>query len=127
MTLYEGQRAEQTATAGKEKRVVNLTRSSYTGQQRYGTILWSGAAEASWDTLKKQIAAGLNFCTTGLPQGTLGFRRAGRTVLRGAFGGEPLALPVIAVHLFSGRCGMAGGWVYDEASGICFSGGYTGV
>lgn len=67
MTLYEGQRAEQTATAGKEKRVVNLTRSSYTGQQRYGTILWSGDTEASWDTLKKQIAAGLNFCTTGLP------------------------------------------------------------
>ena len=66
MTMYEGQRAEQ-ATAEKQKRVVNLTRSSYTGQQRYGTILWSGDTEASWDTLKKQIAAGLNFCATGLP------------------------------------------------------------
>ena len=66
MTMYDGQRAESTA-AEKEKRVVNLTRSSYTGQQRYGTILWSGDTEASWDTLKKQIAAGLNFCATGLP------------------------------------------------------------
>ena len=65
MTLYEGQRAEQAPE--KEKRVVNLTRSSYTGQQRYGTILWSGDTEASWDTLKKQIAAGLNFCATGMP------------------------------------------------------------
>ncbi len=66
MTLYEGQREEQTTT-DKEKRVVNLTRSGYTGQQRYGTILWSGDTEASWDTLKKQVAAGLNFCATGLP------------------------------------------------------------
>ena len=33
--VYEGQRA-----TGEEKRVVNLTRSGYTGQQRYGTILW---------------------------------------------------------------------------------------
>ncbi|MGN0267134.1 MAG: TIM-barrel domain-containing protein, partial [Lachnospiraceae bacterium] len=59
--IYEGQRAEN------EKRVVNLTRSAYTGQQRYGTILWSGDTEASWDTLRRQVAAGLHFCASGLP------------------------------------------------------------
>lgn len=64
--VYEGQRS-----TGSEKRVVNLTRSGYTGSQRYGTILWSGDTSASWDTLKKQIAAGLNFCASGLPYWTL--------------------------------------------------------
>lgn len=68
--LYEGQRkAEVSETA--QKRVVNLTRSAWTGQQRYGTILWSGDTAASWDTLKKQIAAGLNFCASGLPYWTV--------------------------------------------------------
>lgn len=67
--LYDGQRKTRKENE-KEKRVVNLTRSSYTGQQRYGTILWSGDTEASWSTLKKQIAAGLNFCASGLPYWT---------------------------------------------------------
>ena len=69
MALYEGQRGEQKG-AGEDKRVVNLTRSSYTGQQRFGTILWSGDTEASWETFRKQIAAGLNFCASGLPYWT---------------------------------------------------------
>lgn len=69
MTLYEGQREEQKG-AREERRVVNLTRSSYTGQQRYGTILWSGDTDAGWSTLRKQIAAGLNFCASGLPYWT---------------------------------------------------------
>lgn len=69
MTLYEGQRGAQ-KNAETEKRVVNLTRSGYTGQQRYGTILWSGDTEAGWGTLRKQIAAGLNFCASGLPYWT---------------------------------------------------------
>lgn len=60
--IYKGQR-ETTS----EKRVVNLTRSAYAGQQRYGTITWSGDVSATWDTLHRQIADGLNFCTTGLP------------------------------------------------------------
>lgn len=60
--MYEGQR-----NTGSEKRVVNLTRSAYIGQQRYGTITWSGDVSATWDTLRRQIADGLNFCITGLP------------------------------------------------------------
>lgn len=55
----------------KEKRVVNLTRSAYTGQQRFGTILWSGDIEASWDTYRRQIAAGLHFSMSGLPYWTV--------------------------------------------------------
>lgn len=63
--IYEGQRSENDG-----KRVVNLTRSAYTGQQRYGAILWSGDTSASWDTLKRQIAAGLNFSASGMPYWT---------------------------------------------------------
>lgn len=64
--IYEGQR-ELTS----QKRVVNLTRSSYAGQHRYGTITWSGDIAANWDTFRKQIPAGLNFCITGEPYWTL--------------------------------------------------------
>lgn len=64
--IYEGQR-----NTTKEKRVVNLTRSGYTGQQRYGTILWSGDISANWTSLRKQIAAGLNLCASGIPYWTL--------------------------------------------------------
>lgn len=64
--IYEGQR--NTCT---DKRVVNLTRSGYAGQQRYSTITWSGDVSATWDTLRRQIADGLNFCATGLPYWTV--------------------------------------------------------
>ena len=64
--LYEGQRS-----VTKEKRVVNLTRNGYLGSQKYGTILWSGDTYASWETLRKQIVAGLQFCISGLPYWTL--------------------------------------------------------
>ena len=64
--IYEGQRGET-----EEKRVVNLTRSGSLGIQKYGTILWSGDISASWETLRRQIAAGLQFCTCGLPYWTL--------------------------------------------------------
>jgi alpha-D-xyloside xylohydrolase len=64
--IYEGQRA-----VTQSKRVVNLTRSAYAGQQRYSTITWSGDIAANWETLRRQIPAGLNFCVTGLPYWTL--------------------------------------------------------
>lgn len=70
--VYEGQREYYGGRRGEaEKRVVNLTRSGYLGQQRFGTILWSGDISASWDTLRKQIAAGLHFCASGLPYWTV--------------------------------------------------------
>ena len=64
--IYEGQRKTTS-----DKRVVNLTRSAYAGQQRYGTITWSGDVSATWDTLRRQIADGLNFCATGMPYWTV--------------------------------------------------------
>lgn len=64
--IYEGQRK-----TSADKRVVNLTRSAYAGQQRYGTITWSGDVSATWDTFRRQVADGLNFCATGLPYWTV--------------------------------------------------------
>ncbi|MDW7980632.1 MAG: glycoside hydrolase family 31 protein [Verrucomicrobiales bacterium] len=64
--IYEGQRSATTA-----KRVVNLTRSAYAGQHRYATITWSGDICATWETLRRSIPEGLNFCVTGEPYWTL--------------------------------------------------------
>ncbi len=72
--IYEGQRGFYSNRSDMDdypeiraKRVCNLTRSAYIGQQRYGVICWSGDIGASWKTLKKQIPAGLNFSASGLP------------------------------------------------------------
>jgi len=64
--IYAGQRR---ATAAK--RVLNLTRSSYAGQHRYATVTWSGDICATWETLRRSIPEGLNFCATGEPYWTL--------------------------------------------------------
>ena len=64
--VYTHQRAVCT-----DKRVVNLTRSGYAGQQRYGTIVWSGDIEGSFLEMKKQIAEGVNFSASGLPYWSL--------------------------------------------------------
>lgn len=58
--MYEGQRG-----ICEEKRVLNLTRSSYAGQHRYGTCTWNGDVSATWETLRRSIAEGVNFCATG--------------------------------------------------------------
>ncbi|WP_216859061.1 TIM-barrel domain-containing protein [Hymenobacter citatus] len=73
--VYEGQRA-----TSPDKRVCILTRSAFLGQQRYGTISWSGDIGGTWDTFKRQIPAGLGFSITGLPYWTTdigGFFRPG--------------------------------------------------
>ncbi len=54
-----------------DKRVVNLTRSGYTGIQKYGAILWSGDICATYDTLRKQITEGIKMGLTGMPYWTL--------------------------------------------------------
>ena len=58
--IYDGQRSVR-----QDKRVCNLTRSSYAGQHRYATITWSGDVSANWETLRRQVPEGLNFCATG--------------------------------------------------------------
>ena len=64
--IYEGQRAVTSA-----KRVLNLTRSSYAGQHRYGTVCWNGDICATWDTLLHCINEGVHFCATGEPWWTV--------------------------------------------------------
>ncbi len=54
-----------------EKRVVNLTRSGYTGIQSFGAILWSGDITATYDTLRRQIVEGIRMSLTGMPYWTL--------------------------------------------------------
>ncbi|MBR4235073.1 MAG: DUF4968 domain-containing protein [Clostridia bacterium] len=60
--IWEGLRGENTS-----KRVMNLTRSAWTGQQRFGTVLWSGDISAKWETLRKQVAIGLDMAASGMP------------------------------------------------------------
>lgn len=60
--LYDHQRA-----VTSDKRVFILTRSAFAGQQRYAANTWSGDVTASWDALKNQISAGLNFSLCGIP------------------------------------------------------------
>lgn len=58
--IWEGQRG-----VTQDKRVCNLTRSSWAGQHRYATITWSGDMSATWETLRRHVPEGLNFCATG--------------------------------------------------------------
>lgn len=44
-----------------------MTRSGYLGQQHYGALSWSGDVVSSWDVLRQQIPAGLNFTLCGIP------------------------------------------------------------
>lgn len=60
--VYDRQRA-----LSSDKRVFILTRSGFAGQQRYGANVWSGDIGSSWESLRNQIPAGLNFTLTGNP------------------------------------------------------------
>ena len=73
--VYEGQRA----TA--DKRVFILTRSGFLGQQRHAAASWSGDIAPTFDSLRRQIPAGLNFSMSGLPYWT--------TDIGGFLGGDP--------------------------------------
>lgn len=64
--IYEGQRG-----VTNSKRVLNLTRSSCAGQHRYATVTWNGDICATWLTLRRSIAEGLNFCASGEPWWTV--------------------------------------------------------
>ena len=60
--VYDHQRA-----VSSDKRVFILTRSGFLGQQRYGANVWSGDVGSSWETLRNQVPAGLNFSLCGMP------------------------------------------------------------
>lgn len=60
--VYDHQRAQTS-----DKRVFILTRSGFAGQQRYGANVWSGDVSSSWESLRNQVTAGLNFSLCAIP------------------------------------------------------------
>lgn len=58
--IYDGQRGTT-----DEKRVINLTRSGFSGQHRYGTVVWSGDVSATWEALSKQVRIMQNYIACG--------------------------------------------------------------
>jgi alpha-D-xyloside xylohydrolase len=74
-TVYEGLRRD-----APDRRVFILTRNAFLGQQRYAAATWSGDVGNDWETLKREITAGLGFSASGLPYWTTdtgGFFRPG--------------------------------------------------
>ena len=69
--VYQAQRNEYSLTSDPSpltsKRVFIMTRSAFAGQQHYGSNMWSGDVNSSWDMLRKQVPAGLSFSLTGNP------------------------------------------------------------
>ena len=59
--FYEGQ--EQ---AGQEN-ILNLIRCAWAGSQRYGALLWSGDVHSTFESFRRQFAAGLNAGLSGIP------------------------------------------------------------
>ena len=67
--IYQAQRNYQSSIVNSQlaKRVFIMTRSSFAGQQHYGSNMWSGDVNSSWEMLRKQVPAGLSFSLTGNP------------------------------------------------------------
>ncbi|MDD4033071.1 MAG: glycoside hydrolase family 31 protein, partial [Bacteroidales bacterium] len=64
--IYEGQKAVL-----PDQRVFLLTRSGFTGMQRYGAATWSGDIGTCWEDFRSQISAGLNYSIAGNPYWTM--------------------------------------------------------
>jgi alpha-D-xyloside xylohydrolase len=58
--FYEGMRE-----AGEDE-IVLLCRSAWAGSQRYGALVWSGDVPSTFDSLRRQITAGLNAGMSGI-------------------------------------------------------------
>jgi alpha-D-xyloside xylohydrolase len=56
----EGMQAEGAET-------VLLCRSAWAGQQKYAAAVWSGDIPATWDSLRRQVRAGLSIAMAGIP------------------------------------------------------------
>jgi len=66
MAIYNGQRS-----VNNDTRVFLLTRSGFSGLQRYGAVTWSGDIGTCWEDYKAQISAGLNHSMSGNPYWTM--------------------------------------------------------
>ncbi|MEI7883886.1 MAG: glycoside hydrolase family 31 protein [Clostridia bacterium] len=60
-TFYDGMKAEG------ETEIVNLVRCAWLGSQRLGVVLWSGDIASTFESLRKQMKAGLHIAMCGIP------------------------------------------------------------
>jgi len=74
-TFYEGMEKEG------QNHIVNLLRCAWAGSQRYGALVWSGDIASSFESMRNQLAAGLNMGLAGIPWWT--------TDIGGFHGGNP--------------------------------------
>jgi alpha-D-xyloside xylohydrolase len=63
-TVYHGLRSVE------KERALILARAAYTGAQRNGTVFWSSDISPTWDTLQRQVPAGLDVTASGIPYWT---------------------------------------------------------
>ena len=73
--FYEGMEREG------QKNIVNLLRCAWAGSQKYGALVWSGDIASSFESMRNQLAAGLNIGIAGIPWWT--------TDIGGFHGGDP--------------------------------------
>ena len=59
--VYEGRKAEG------EEEILSLIRCAWAGSQRYGALVWTGDISSDFNSLKNQIAAGMNMGLSGIP------------------------------------------------------------
>lgn len=74
-TFYEGMEKEG------QQNIVNLLRCAWAGSQKYGALVWSGDIASSYESMRNQLAAGLNMGIAGIPWWT--------TDIGGFHGGDP--------------------------------------
>jgi alpha-D-xyloside xylohydrolase len=75
-TFYDGIKSKN-----PEKDVVNLIRCAWLGIQRFDVVVWTGDIQSTFNELRKQLKAGLNFSFCGIPWWT--------TDIGGFYGGNP--------------------------------------
>lgn len=59
--IYDGMKEN-----GNEQ-IINLVRSAWAGSQKYGALVWSGDIDSSFQSLRNQLAIGLNMAIAGIP------------------------------------------------------------
>ncbi len=79
--FYYAQTFHDGMKAAGEKEVVNLLRCAWLGSQRHSIVVWSGDIASTFDSMRKQLKAGLNFSFSGVPWWT--------TDIGGFFNGDP--------------------------------------
>lgn len=74
-TFFDGMQREG------QQNIVNLLRCAWAGSQKYGALVWSGDIASSFESMRNQLAAGLNMGLAGIPWWT--------TDIGGFHGGDP--------------------------------------